>query len=323
MAEFFGPPNEKPWGIVLDKNNNSVVWPSELSDGDDMRLELSQATLGAGAKSGERNIVELKIISEENLEETQSFPVVSLREGLSEHTLLNLTLNPPVSFKLVAGSGPISIMGVQHNVGGDETSESDSDDDDGDQLVKAESTTSSKKRKRESPVSEAKKSKVEAEKTTPVIAKKDKIDTKQDAKDKIMKMMGGEDSGDDSNDEMDEFTPSDSDDDDEGKNGLDLDDYSLSDESVEKVTKPSPVKKDKTQKATKPKPAAKQVDTKPQAKIGKVNPEAMEAIKAKIRANKSLPKTEDKFKNYIKSMRVSDAGQISELWKFVQQIRKP
>ena len=325
MAEFYPPPDEKPWGTVLDKDNKTIVWPteSEISDGD-MKLELSQATLGVGVKAGERNVVELGTVSEENPDVTRKFPIVSLTQGLSEHALLNLTLNAPVSFTLVAGSGPISIMGVQHNFVGGESSDDDSDDE-GD-LVKAESGVSGKKRKLESPASDAKKTKMV--KDSPIVAGKGEL-TKKDAKEEILKLIGG-DSGDDSVEDMDEFSDDSDDDDDDGNNGLDLGDDSMSDQVEEKPTKPSPqVKKEKQNKGQKSKPSpAKPQDTKPAAKGGntksnKVQPAAMEAVKAKIRANKSLPKTEDKFRNYAKSLKVSDAGQISELWKFVQQLRKP
>eukprot|EP00800_Vazella_pourtalesii_P018200 TRINITY_DN575_c0_g1_i1.p1 TRINITY_DN575_c0_g1~~TRINITY_DN575_c0_g1_i1.p1 ORF type:complete len:332 (-),score=104.76 TRINITY_DN575_c0_g1_i1:198-1193(-) len=331
MAQFYTPPDEKPWGAVLDKANNSIMWPtdSEISEGD-MKLEISQATLGVGVKAGERNVVELSIISDENPDTTRKFPVVSLREGLSEHSLLNLTLNAPVCFRLVEGTGPICIMGVQHTLGEGDSSDDDSDDDDdGDGgIVKAESGVSGKKRKLDSPASgDAKKSKLV--KDSPIVAGKGGL-TKKDTKEEILKLMGG-DSGDDSGDDMDEFSDGDSDDDDDdGKNGLDLGDDSLSDEVDEKPTKPSPQgKKEKQKKGQKP--SAKPQEKKPTGakgakgddKSSKIQPASMEAVKAKIRANKSLPKTEEKFKNYIKGMRVSDPGQVTELWKFVQQIRKP
>ena len=324
MAEFYPPPDEKPWGTVLDKDNKTIVWPteSEISDGD-MKLELSQATLGVGVKTGERNVVELSIVSEGNSETTRKFPIVSLREGLSEHALLNLTLNAPVSFRLVAGSGPISIMGVQHNFVEGDSSDDDSDDEGG--LVKPEGAVSGKKRKLESPASDAKKSKLV--KDSPVVAGKEEM-TKKDMKEEILKMIGG-DSDDDSVDDMAEFSDDSDDDDDDGNNGLDLGDDSQSDEVDAKPTKPIPQeKKEKQNKGQKSKPAKPQ-DTKPtgakggNAKSNKIQPASMEAVKAKIRANKSLPKTEDKFKNYVKSLKVSDAGQVTELWKFVQQIRKP
>ena len=330
MAEFFGAPNEKTWGIVLDKDNKTVLWPAEndVTEGSDLKLELSQATLGTGAKAGERNVVELSIVTEFGDQETQTYPIVSLREGLSEHTLLNLSLNPPVSFSLKNGSGPISLMGVQHNIATEDTSGSEDDSDDED-LVKKETIAPGKKRKFESPASEAKKSKLEAktEATPPVIpaAKKHEPESIEVTKERIMKMIGKDgDDDDDSDDSNLDLEGSQSDE--EGKNGFSLDDESLSDDPVEKKVKTvQPVAKKEKAKPAKAKPAGKQESkASPKgSKLGKLQTQSIEAIKAKLRANKSLPKTEDKFKNYIKGLKVSDAGQMSELWKFVQTIRKP
>ena len=329
MAEFFGAPNEKTWGIVLSKDNESVVWPSEkeLSDGTDMRLELSQATLGCDAKVGERNVVELTMVTELDSEDTHTFPIVSLKVDLSEHTLLNLNLNPPVSFKLSSGSGPISIMGAQHNLAGEDSSGSE-DDSDTEELVKKEITPSGKKRKFESPASETKKSKLDTKPEAKPAAKKEKIEL-ESTKESIMKMIG--DDGDDDDDDSDEFSNLEMDDsasDEDGKNGLELDDDSLSDGSVEKKVKTvQPAAKKEKAKPEKQKPAGKpQQETKASpkgAKPGKLQTQAIEAVKGKLRANKSLPKTEEKFKNYLKGLKVSDAGQISDLWKFVQTLRKP
>ena len=333
MAELFGAPNEKTWGIVLNKDNKTVVWPSEsdLIDGTDMKLELSQATLGINVKAGERNIVELSIVTEFGTEGTQTFPIVSLKEGLSEHTLLNLSLNPPVSFSLTSGSGPISIMGVQHNMAGEDSSGSE-DDSDNEELVNKETIGPGKKRKFGSPVTDAKKSKldIKTEAKPPVLpaGNKDKPESMESTKEKIMKMMGKDGDDDDDSDDDSNVDLEDSLSDEEGKNGLSLDDDSMSDASVEKkVETIQPTAKKVKSKPAKAKPTGKtqqeQKATPKGAKAVKIQAQAMEAVKAKLRANKSLPKSEEKFKNYIKTLKVSDGGQISDLWKFVQTIRKP
>lgn len=101
------------WGAALTKSNKELKWEVEDDEGDSMYsekcLELRQACLGAGAKVGERNVVEL--ITDDDDGEEVTHALVSMKVGGTEMAPLFLTLQPPVSFKLVQGSGPVHIVG--------------------------------------------------------------------------------------------------------------------------------------------------------------------------------------------------------------------
>lgn len=75
----------------------------------DHRGQPLQACLGVSAKEGERNIVQLTAENEEG--EIVKHTILSLRMGGTEQCSLFLTLNPPVAFELVSGSGPVHIVG--------------------------------------------------------------------------------------------------------------------------------------------------------------------------------------------------------------------
>ncbi len=61
------------------------------------------------AKEGERNVVQ--VMAENDEGEEVRHTILSLRVGGTEQCSLFLSLNPPVSFELVSGSGPVHIVG--------------------------------------------------------------------------------------------------------------------------------------------------------------------------------------------------------------------
>ncbi len=61
------------------------------------------------AKEGDRNVVQ--IIAENEEGEEVRHTILSMRVGGTEQCSLFLSLNPPISFELVSGSGPVHIVG--------------------------------------------------------------------------------------------------------------------------------------------------------------------------------------------------------------------
>jgi hypothetical protein len=120
------------WGVELSGKCKSVTWPGSEEDFEPdvtVRLELRQACLGARAKAGERNVVELTAEDEEGDKATHS--IVSLTVGGTEQSPLFLDITPPVTFNLAAGSGPIHIVGnVYTELGEFPSDDEESDEDD-------------------------------------------------------------------------------------------------------------------------------------------------------------------------------------------------
>lgn len=322
MADFLPESSEKLWGIVLSATNKSQIWPSEeqvSSEGGDLKLELSQATIGVGAKKGDRNVVEMKVLTEEGAEKTESFPIVSLKEGLLEHTMLNITVNPPVSFNLVAGTGPISLLGVQHSIGGDSGSESDDEGYEADEsLVRSESQLKGKKRKMEASPIESKKAKPDPTGGKGDSAKEGKKAENGARKERIAKAIAGEDDGSSSDSDPDLDFGESSSIDDEGMDAIGQDE---NDDSASDIPEEKPQGK-KQKKGKDKSPVSSEKKNSADAKGGKVNDQSLEAVKNKLRSNKTLPKTPEKFKNFLKGLKVTDTEQVSELWKFVEKLRK-
>jgi len=104
------------WGAELSKDKPTFKWNPEMdeefSDTQSI-LFLKRAVLGVKAVEGERNIVEAHCTSMD--EEEQKHPILSLTLGLEDHCDVELSFKhmDEVSFKLVAGSGPVHLVG-QH-----------------------------------------------------------------------------------------------------------------------------------------------------------------------------------------------------------------
>ncbi|XP_030841323.1 mitotic apparatus protein p62 isoform X4 [Strongylocentrotus purpuratus] len=109
------------WGATLSKDKKIFKWDPEsdfLDDEDDDEedsishfLFLKQAVLGVEAKDDDRNVIEVETINFDG--DTVIQPLLSLRLGLNESTNLDIGLQPPVTFKLALGSGPVYLSG-QH-----------------------------------------------------------------------------------------------------------------------------------------------------------------------------------------------------------------
>lgn len=105
------------WGLTLDSENSSGSWDPEndAADGSkfdiqsDQTLVIRQAVLGAKAKPDELNIVEVTVMG---FNKSLKIPVIRLKVGEQTQSRLDLTFpDPPVTFNLVEGSGPVHITG--------------------------------------------------------------------------------------------------------------------------------------------------------------------------------------------------------------------
>lgn len=118
------------WGVELTGKQRKAQWPKSEEEAEPdvtVRLELRQACLGAKAKTGERNVVELTAEDENGQEVTHT--ILSLCVGGTEQSPLFLEVFPPVTFHLASGSGPLHIVGSVHTEVDDITSDEEEEED--------------------------------------------------------------------------------------------------------------------------------------------------------------------------------------------------
>lgn len=125
------------WGITLSKDNQKEVWDPDVKSGDaneshglrgEHTLVVKQVVLGPSAKDKEVNVVQAEAMGYKS---DVKFPIAVLKGGDQSQAVLDLLFpDPPVTFKLVEGSGPIHLLG-NHSVG---TGELVGDDEDEDEL---------------------------------------------------------------------------------------------------------------------------------------------------------------------------------------------
>lgn len=259
---------------------------------DDTEQQLSLKAVCLGAEAEDKfHMVEVEGLTYDG--KTTKVPLVALKPSvLPSMTLGGFEITPPVTFRLQSGSGPVHISG-QHFV-----SVKDSDDEE------EENNTSPVKR----PAS------------------------LQLGKRPLMKKLKMDSDDDDDDDEDD----SDEDDDDDD----DSDDVKTP-KNVGKALKKSPESSLKKPNKTPGKqngPAGKPSGSavKPQNKTpapGKDKPQAgpskspsLTEIKNKLstaaKEGRGLPKTEQKFENFVKSsFKISDKKVVRDLWSFVQTLK--
>ncbi|XP_025204146.1 nucleoplasmin-like protein ANO39 isoform X1 [Melanaphis sacchari] len=125
------------WGVTLDKTKVTEVWdPDVKPDANDSShvfrgehtLLVKQAVLGPEVPDGEVNVIEVEAMGYKS---DIKFPVVVLKGGTghSQCVLDLLFPDPPVTFKLVKGNGPIHLLG-NHSVGIAGEGMADEEDDD-------------------------------------------------------------------------------------------------------------------------------------------------------------------------------------------------
>ncbi|XP_078116202.1 nucleophosmin 1b [Sander vitreus] len=262
-------------------------------DDDDTEQQLSLKAVCLGAEAEDKfHMVEVEGLTYDG--KTTKVPLAVLKPSvLPSMSLGGFEITPPVTFRLQSGSGPVHISG-QHFV-----SVKDSEDEE------EENNTSPVKR----PAS------LLSGKKPPL--KKLKMDS------------------DDDEDDSDEDDEDDDEDDDSEENGVKPQkivgkDLKKSPELSAKKPNKTPVK----QNCPAGKPSGSAV--KPQMKtpvLGKDKPQAgpsksppLTEIKKKLstaaKEGKPLPKTEQKFENFVKSsFKISDKNVVKDLWSFVQTLK--
>lgn len=329
------------WGATLSKDKKIFKWDPEsdfLDDEDDEEedsishfLFLKQAVLGVNAKDGDRNVIEVETINFDG--ETVIQPLLSLRLGLNESTNLDIGLQPPVTFKLALGSGPVYLSG-QHALdlqededfgkdfegaeayeAGDEDLE---DEDEGEEDEEEEETVKKGSPKRIVKKIAAVKGRMkgkgdeldedededddeeEEEEEEEIQTAKGKKRPAPSAKGPAKKMALGDDDDEDDDEE-----------DDEDEEGMDDEDEDEEEEDSSPV-KPAKKAKGKVNGTAKPKGTPKSQANKG-AKEKKTY--SLEDMKQDLIKSPSKPKKEDKFKNFVKSkFHLSEGKKIQELW---------
>lgn len=105
------------WGVELNKDQPTFTWTFEEEDEDNdymiHTLFLKNAVLGASAVKGERNLVQIETRNFDKKDLKQ--PLLSLTLGQSDMCNLDISFGNEVqaTFRLVAGTGPISLCGQQ------------------------------------------------------------------------------------------------------------------------------------------------------------------------------------------------------------------
>lgn len=128
--------------LTLEGAKANEVWDPEAKSTDDYqgghKLIIKQALLGPDAKEGEVNVVQVEAMT---WKESIKIPVAVLKGGSANNQVqLDLSFpDPPVTFTLIQGSGPVHLIG-HHLIGGpveefddmDEMEEEMIDDEEGD-----------------------------------------------------------------------------------------------------------------------------------------------------------------------------------------------
>lgn len=114
---------EFAWVAKLSSDNKLVKW-SGKSDGTLEQIVLKLAVLGPGAKTGERNIIEMTTFDSEQGKIKSC--ICSLGVGRAENQQLSdISLYPPVHFTLIEGSGPVHISANHMLLDEDDLSDED------------------------------------------------------------------------------------------------------------------------------------------------------------------------------------------------------
>lgn len=357
--------SEAFFGIELSGKKKEFVWngPEETEDDVETKLQILQACLGAGAKEGERNIVDVTTTDVDGKDVTHT--IVSMRLGQTEMARMDLGFVDKVTFKLVKGNGPVHFCGLLLHayapMSDDEDDEDTSEEEDVPELVKASEKKAIADEKPAKGEKKAPAKKAEVEKpVAPVKAKKGKQEAEIDDESDEDEEMGGKGLVDDeasegSEEEDDDEEMSDEGDELDSDEDDDLDDEDISEEEEEieppkskkakvvanghkddkaktpgKKQTPKKVDTPKKQAESKAKPAnaGEQKTPKNEKKDGKdaKTPKSapnVEEVKKKLMKSPNLPKTAEKFKNFMKSAhRVTDDKEVKGIWDWLQKNKK-
>jgi len=115
-SKLDGGDKEYAWGCVLSKEAEEYDWDHEEEDDDEdycqHTLMPRTAVLGKTAKEGERNIVE--VVTKDYNGKELTCPILSLTLGRTDMVCFDLSFSgmAPVKFRLVEGSGPVHMTGI-------------------------------------------------------------------------------------------------------------------------------------------------------------------------------------------------------------------
>ncbi|XP_067836259.1 nucleophosmin 1b [Heptranchias perlo] len=251
------------------------------------QLVLRTVCVGTGAKD-ELHVVELEAMNSNG--KMTKVPLTSLKPSvLTTMGLGGFEVSPPACFRLKTGSGPVYISG-EHIIGvPDSESESENDDN-------MESPTKKEPVKRESSPAalHPAKKKAKLEEAVKDKAKGDEDDDADDEED------------DDDEDEDDEEEEDDDDEEDDDEDEIAKTPAKTSVKTPERNRKQED--KSKLPKAPKTAPTVDDIKTK---------------LKTMIEKGQHLPKTEQKFQNFIKSsFRFEELKVIEELWVWGQTLKQ-
>lgn len=278
--------------------------------------------LGANAKDEDHLVT---VTAENCVGEELTHPLCWLsRKSVSESQCsMHMALPPPVTLKLVQGSGPVHVIGVWEQQLEDDAGFGS--EDEGDVLNdtmgeccedKPLKDVEGKQKKRPASSPPPKPSKV---------AKKDDKISKSSSQKKPA-LMTEQDSEEEDEDEDEEGEDSEQDEED-GDDDEDDEEEEESDEEEESEDEPSPPPKKKFQtKVITPKQKAntpKSIGDKAAKKPHKGTPQgsrSLEELKAMISKSPNVPKKREKFNNYLQNnLKVTDPDVRNKLWNFVQQ----
>ena len=320
------------WGAELSAKQKRVQWPKP---GDEMdpdvivKLDARHAALGAKAKEGERNVVE--ITTEDETGEEVTHTILSLRVGGTEQTPMFLELFPPVTFTLVAGSGPLHIVGtIYTDFDSDFTEDEEEEEEENEEEERAASTVvkMSSKRPAMSPPSKPKKALKlgngeeqvqEEEESEKEPDEKEEMDEEEDSEEESSEEEEEEEEKEETEPKKVTKTPTKSILVNKAKS------ESLQKPSIQKTTPvqfktPQPVKGKKTPKGTVATPSTAE-QGKGSKKTSKT-PVGVEEVKKRLKRTQNLPKKYDKFTSYVfHNFKVTDEKVKKELWEFVQKSR--
>ncbi|XP_078410838.1 nucleophosmin-like isoform X2 [Cetorhinus maximus] len=298
------------FGCVLEEGKKEYKF--QVHD-DRMAHQLILRTVCVGPETkDELHVIELEALNPNG--KMIKVPLTSLKPSILTTTVLGgFEVSPPVCLRLKTGSGPIYISG-EHIVGvpdSDSDSESESEDN-----HRVKSPLKKQPVKLASP-------------PTALHPAKKKAKLEESTKDKTMNDKGKNDEDDDEDEDADDEDEDDDDDDDddddedeeeedEEEDDDDDDDDEDEEDEVTKTPVRTPVKtpdknrnqddKSKLQKSAKVAPTVDEIKTK---------------LKTMVEKGQHLPKTKQKFQNFIKSsLRFEDLKVIGELWTWGQTLKQ-
>ncbi|XP_048451694.1 nucleophosmin 1b [Rhincodon typus] len=299
------------FGCVLEEGRKEYKF--QVQD-DRMAHQLILRTVCVGPETkDELHVIEVEAMNSNG--KMIKVPLTSLKPSILTTTVLGgFEVSPPVCLRLKTGSGPIYISG-EHIVGmSDSDSESESESEENHQMkppVKKEPVKLALSPSTQHPV----KKKPKLEKSLKDKVMNDKTENEDDADDE------DEDDDDEDEEEDDEEEEEDEDDDDDDDDDDDEEEEEEEEEDEEEIVKTAiktPIKTPDTNQ--------KQEDKSKQLKPAKVSPtvdEIKDKLKAMVEKGQHLPKTKQKFQNFIKSsLRFGDQKVIGELWVWGQKLKQ-